>query len=70
MSQLSYSEALEYIEKSNIKVAKTIKKALEELYPSGHELVHIDEIEEVVEENIETDEDHERAWGPTKIKRA
>ncbi len=69
MSQLSYSEALKYIENNNIKVTKTIKKALEELYHSGHELVHIDEVEEVVEENIEVDDDFERAWGPTKLKR-
>jgi len=66
MSQLSYTEALEYIEKNNIKVTKKIKKALDELYPSGHELVHVDEVDEVIEENIETDEDYERAWGPTK----
>ena len=70
MSQLSYSEALKYIEKNNIKVTKKIEKALDKLYPSGNELVHIDEVEEVVEENIEVDDDFERAWGPTKIKRA
>ena len=51
MSRLSYSEALEYLENNNIKTTKTIKKALDKLYPSGHELVCVDEVEEMVEEN-------------------
>ncbi len=51
MSRLSYSEALEHLEKNNIKTTKTVKKALDELYPNGHELVYIDEVEEMVEKN-------------------
>lgn len=51
MSRLSYSEALEHLENNNIKVSKNIKKKLDELYPSGHELVCVDEVEEMVEEN-------------------
>lgn len=55
MSQLSYSEALEHLEKNNIKINKTIEKSLDKLYPSGHELVHIDEVEEAVEKAIKKD---------------
>jgi len=52
MSQLSYTEALEHLEKNNIKITKSIEKALDKLYPSGHELVHVDEVEEVIEKSV------------------
>ena len=50
MTNLKYSEAIRRVEKRGYKYQDEFRDAIDNLYPVGHELVHIDMVDEAIDE--------------------